>query len=108
MENLTVHNLETEPYTYLKTVLESIRYQKEKSIQNIESLNVLHEEMINLPLDATVDKIKQMNIPSRIPIPHSIDAILTNVPADLSRRYRTRWQQTTKTEIENQLVCGRD
>ena len=73
MKSLNVQTLETDTYIYLKTVLESIRYQKETSIQNIESLNVLQEEMINMPLDATLGKIKQMSIPHRISIPHSIE-----------------------------------
>eukprot|EP00835_Amoeboradix_gromovi_P002947 NODE_180_length_15790_cov_0.586706.p5 type:complete len:289 gc:universal NODE_180_length_15790_cov_0.586706:12294-11428(-) len=90
--------------TYLASVLESIRYQKEVTSRFVEQLSSKKEELMNLPLESLIQNIKSLSVPHRMPILHSMDTILPNLSPDLVKRYRLKYIENKESKPQKQKL----
>ena len=87
-------------YSYLTEILDSVKYQKDVTLNSIEQLRLLKIELMALSKESVVQRIKEMNIPNRVPIVHSIDDILSKLPNDLIKRYNLKFVENKEFKAQ--------
>ena len=90
-------------FTYLTSVLQAIRYQKEKTISVLKALEEVKSRLVEMPLKDTLQVIENLNIPQRMAPVHDIETILSHLPPDLSKRYRQKFDLKEMSKNKNKL-----